>query len=248
MISVRGKVTDPKENPIENVRIIDTTGFEIWTETDSEGEFDLGRIPIRWPGRKLGTISFLAPRPDGAQVINSRAMIIKDVTSYAAGTGFVHHRQCQYNIEPDEDIELSVVLEPTELITLKGTVVCDNNSPAAGAAVSLFAGNAGQNTWLRTLHPNPSGDYIRDSVIYKTKADEKGQWKIIMARETAEGMKLAFWAKNDPTLFSLGVEWPNGQTALIRDIVINNKTAEKKIDVVIKPSKNPSTFDTDNRR
>ena len=235
MIRVHGKVTDPNGNPVPEVKIYDNTGFEASSQTDKQGEFDLGIIPIRWPEKDQGSITFLAPRPEGNQVINQRTAIIKNSESENVEVGFLHHKQLHYSIEPGNDIELNVVLEPTELITLKGTVLYDSGLPAEGADITLFIGNADPNTWLQTLHPDVSSfsiiTPINDRDICKTKTDNNGFWKITTTRETKEGIKLSYWSNKDPNLFSIGIETPDKQTTLIQDIILDNNITKREIDV-----------------
>jgi hypothetical protein len=167
---------------------------------------------------------------------------IKDADIESGKTVFYHHKRLNYNIKPDEDIELSVILEPTELITLQGTVLYDNGLPAVNADIVLFIGNADPNTWLDTLHPPmPSGSIrpIYDRDIFHIKTDEKGFWKIITTRETQEGVKLAYWSDKKANTFSIGVEAPKKQSTLIQDIVFDPNETQKEINIQLEDPNAP---------
>jgi protocatechuate 3,4-dioxygenase beta subunit len=234
VVRVHGKVTDPNGFPVKDVKICDSSGFDIYSQTDEQGRFDLGKIPVRWPDKKQRTIEFLAPRPESSDVVNYRAAKIKDSDAASGKVVFYHHKKLNYNFEPQKDVELNVILEPSKLITLQGTVLYESGSPAANAVISLFTGNADKNTWLQTVHPDVSGGrlvIITDCVICTARTDAKGHWKMVMAKETKEGIKLAYWQERDPNLFSIGVETPDKKTVLIQDIIIDKDTTEKEINI-----------------
>ena len=243
MIRVQGKVTDPNGNPVKDVRIYDETGFYASAKTDEQGEFDLGKLSIRRPDTKQGMIEFLAPRPETSRVINQRVAKIKDSDIKNGETVFYNHKQLNYTIEPGKDINLNVILEPADIITLQGTVLYKNGSPAANTSISLFTGNADKSTWLQTVHPDFGGGrgftLITDYVICTARTDEKGNWKMVIVRENAEGIKLAYWQENDPSLFSIGVETPDKQTILIQDINIDKDTSEKEINIQLEKNVSP---------
>ena len=72
-------------------------------------------------------------------------------------------------------------------------------------------------------------------MIYVTKTDTKGYWKIILARETKEDMIINYHRDFEPGHFSIGVYKNDIKPDLIQDIVIdpNENETEKEINIKI---------------
>ena len=233
---IHGKVTDPNGNPLKDIEVYDSSGFDVITYTDENGEYDLSKFPIRWPDKKQGTIKFLAPRPDTSIVYSFRGRTIPfdEVESYAASRGLYHYNQKNYVIESDKDIEINAVIEPTDLITLYGTVSDKNNSPLENARIVLFRNNADPNEWTKRFELSGS-ERIHTTTqaleVQVTGTDENGFWKIYLARDNASDMKIFYSSDIKDNLFSIGIYSNQKKAILIQDIIINENETEKEFNV-----------------
>ena len=160
IIRIHGKVTDPNGNPIDKINIDVSSGSNIFSNTDEQGRFDLGKFPIKEPQSTQGTISFYAPRPGGTILFTGKNQWINDIENYYEKIDFFHHYQKKYNIEPGKDIEINVTLEPTDLITLCGTVTDANNNFLENAEISLHIGNANPKDWFLALYLQALLEYL----------------------------------------------------------------------------------------
>ena len=243
MISLHGKVTDPNGNPVKDVSIYDDTGFYTSTRTDEHGEYDLGKIPIQRLDKKQGTVNFISPRPETSVLYSYHAEAIQkeNVEAYTTDTGWFHHNQENYVIEPGKDIEMNVTVETTDLITLYGTVSDENDTPLEHAQIVLFAGNENPNTWFSMFKLSSRGvSQVRHApTIQITGTDKNGFWKIYLARETARDMKIFYSRDLTPSLFSIGVYVNDKNHLLMPDIIINQDESEKKIDIQLENTSDP---------
>jgi len=234
VMRVRGQVVADSGEPLSDVRVCDTSGFEAYAFTDGDGRFDLRTLPIRWADHTEGRVYFLAPRPEGMNVINQMAKAVQDHEAFQDKTGFFHHKAIKYEIKPDRTLNMVVRLQPTDLIELGGVVHDSSGKTVSKARIAVFAGNAKKDTWLRTLNPDPTGGelFAMDCVLCQTESDANGKWRVVMTRETAEGIQLAHWHRTeDPMRFSIGVEHDRGQATLVQDVIIEPGSSHKHVDI-----------------
>ena len=245
MIRLHGKVTDPNGNPLKDIEVYDNTGSDAFTYTNENGEYDLGKFPIRRPDKKEGTVNFLAPRPDATvhYSFQGKTISFENVESYTNETGLFHHNHKNYVIEPGKDIEINAIIEPTDLITLYGTASDQNNMPLEKAQIVLFRGNADPNTWYN-LFELSGRDYSTSALtIQITGIDNKGFWKIYIARETLSDLEILLRSSSmdlNPNLFSFGVYKNRSEHVLVQDIIIKEGEMEKEINIKLAKTDDPN--------
>jgi len=212
--------------------------------TDGNGQFDLGHVRLANPRASHIAVRFQAPRPRRVAIAPPGKGNGSRVTAKVSRpTGqFFHHRRVLAEVSPDRQVDLDVVLQPTELLTFTGRVLDHTGAAAARTNVVLFAGNAGQETWTQALYPPgasgiPSWYSRPDVALGNGVADENGCWAIHVAKETKEGLKIAnVMAPRDASSYSIGAMGPRGGSALLRDVVLKEGQIQKQGDIRLGPS------------
>ena len=148
---------------------------------------------------------------------------------------FYHHKRVEFDGGPGKDVRLKVSLEPTDLLEIAGTVLDDDGHPVGGAKVYLFTGDAKEETWLRTVHPDFTssfkGDVSPDVVLSRTQTDKNGRWRFWTVRETGVGMPRG-GPKTDWKSYCIGVEGPlKRHHKLVRGVTVPDDTLRCELTV-----------------
>ncbi|MCY2930443.1 MAG: carboxypeptidase regulatory-like domain-containing protein [Planctomycetota bacterium] len=226
---VRGIVTDAGGRGIPGVTCLAYHASETAATTGPDGRFDLGRIPLPSGGKPL--LSLRAPRPGHT----------------GAGTPpeapWFFHRRVTLDPVADDDAQLKLSLEPTVLLRFAGRVTDARGAPVANARVWVFTGEADEETWQETIHPQtmmgrdwkvPRPGYNMGAV--QTGPD--GRWALTAVRERGTRpfeQGGAPWSR-----FCVGVVTSSGdKNVFVRDIA--GPPGGKPIDVPINLDAPPAT-------
>lgn len=237
IVRMAGTVKDDAGKPVASVSVQYGSGS---SQTDVEGRFDLGRVPLAREGKAAGKVTFRAPRPHTGDLHLWRDDGSRQPAKLPEPhERFFQHKQLVLDAKPGDQVDLQVTLEPAALLTFSGRVLAADGKPVSAGSVILFAGKADWERLKRELRPM---DYTLDSFaprmtgwpLCRTETDREGRWTIQVVRESAEGLKLAsYGTADDPSRFSVGAEGPEGAMQLVEDVVLAEGQTTRQVDITL---------------
>ncbi len=213
---VKGTVIDPQGKPVKDVFCLMEHYYSVGEYTGADGKFDLGRIAL--PSSGTVPITLRAPRPSSGPWRQYKVKTLEKAPP------FYLHRRLAVQLQPGKGRDLEITLKATPLQRISGTVVSGEGKPVAGAKVHLFTGDANEQSWSRTVRPDPvvidsRMIVIRDTVICGTRTGPDGRWAIWTVREDGVGSPIG-GRRTDWTRYCVGVLGPGNRNLLVRDVVV----------------------------
>lgn len=235
-VRVRGTVAGRGGRPVADVACA-TTVQNLVAVTGADGRFDLGRVSLE-PGLKVRpAVTFTAPRP-GADFRSGWIMYPASrdgapdtqPAGPPAGRDWYRDRTVPFDVAPGRrDVGLDVALEPTDVVTVAGRAVDAGGEPVPGAAVYLFAGDAGDETWVEMVRPRLGGGSIMthtDKMLTGGRADKAGRFRLFTLRSDAG-------AEADGAAYSVGVLADGHGPRLVKGVVVAAGQAELELTVSV---------------
>jgi beta-lactamase regulating signal transducer with metallopeptidase domain/protocatechuate 3,4-dioxygenase beta subunit len=238
VMSVSGYVKDPDGNPISGVYVYIHRGQWPFSRTDDSGSFQLNCFPLPSPPNRDIDICFKAPRPPkGDMGLITPLDKRKAVAMPALDTRYYLHQSENTPAKHGRQVELNVVLTPTEQLRISGEVLDARGAPVAQANLVLFAGSVPTNEWRHAMRPGfrRSGFIAGErshAALCRTVTDAQGHYSFCVAQETRQSLSISHFSKGiDPTVFSIAVESLNGMTRLLHDVTLTQSDSPQTMDI-----------------
>ncbi len=196
MIHIRGRVVDPEGKPIPDVVCEDIGLVSAADRTNAAGDFDLGFVPIHAGPNAEQYLICHAPRSYGQDPILPRYYL---------------HKKVPHARDPG-DLDLRVTLDPTEWLTISGTITDEQGVLRSGIHVRLFDGVASRFDEDDGLSPDDDwrayghGGVHVDFPLAFARTDNRGVFRLKLLRETPESLRIVKGGEVDGTSFKLVVD------------------------------------------
>jgi protocatechuate 3,4-dioxygenase beta subunit len=221
-VRVRGAVVDGGGKPVPGVTCV-VGPYDVSIVTGADGGFDLGRVALPREVKQQPAVSFRTPRPSTVSWItwSDRGKVEPDAPT------FYEDLSVQFDAAPDKDVDLKVVLKPTDLLVLDGRVTDAKGEPVPGAKLYVFAGNAKEETWADQAVPRPRGEgskllVANDKMLAGETADKDGRFRLRVVRFDGE-------ATPTGTRFSVGVVMGDRGVKLVKDVTLAEGMRQREL-------------------
>lgn len=230
--TIRGMVTDPEHAPLSDIVCLVEYPVYSRATTGPDGKFDLGRVSFRPDSSDPLRVTFRAPRPKTGTGISYGYDAVA-IESRENAPRFFFHRMVEVPPEPKDKVHLDVVLQPTDLLEIVGTVLDASGGPVSSAQVHLLTGEASPETWLDVVRPLRGNSLFlapRATLLDSTRTDDAGRFRFWTVRENGEATPMG-GRNTDWASYCVGVESSTAESKLVRGIAVPEGAERREVTI-----------------